>query len=229
MDFGFILETLPTLIKTLPLTLYIFVVSAFFGFLLAVLVAAIRILKVPVLHQIVALYASFMRSTPGIIHIFLVYYGLPVLLSNFGININNMDRMIFSVIALVLYNGAFVSEILRPSYLAVSRQQHEAGTSVGMTRWQTHRRIIFPQVLPIALPSLSNALIDLLKDTSLLFLIGLVDIMGQANIIIANTYGVYQLEVYIAIAIIFWLLSSVLVFGLQQLENYFNRYSKQEG
>lgn len=229
MDFGFILETIPTLIKTLPLTLYIFVVSAFLGFLLAILVTAIRILKVPVLHQFVALYASFMRSTPGIIHIFLVYYGLPVLLSNFGININDMDRMVFSVIALVLYNGAFVSEILRPSYLAVSRQQHEAGTSVGMTRWQTHRRIIFPQVLPIALPSLSNALIDLLKDTSLLFLIGLVDIMGQANIIIANSYGVYQLEVYIAIAIIFWLLSSILVFGLHQLENYFNRYNKQEG
>ena len=229
MYFGFILETIPTLIKTLPLTLYIFVVSAFLGFLLAILVTAIRILKVPVLHQFVTLYASFMRSTPGIIHIFLVYYGLPVLLSNFGININDMDRMVFSVIALVLYNGAFVSEILRPSYLAVSRQQHEAGTSVGMTRWQTHRRIIFPQVLPIALPSLSNALIDLLKDTSLLFLIGLVDIMGQANIIIANSYGVYQLEVYIAIAIIFWLLSSILVFGLQQLENYFNRYNKQEG
>lgn len=98
-----------------------------------------------------------------------------------------------------------------------------------MTRWQTHRRIIFPQVLPIALPSLSNALIDLLKDTSLLFLIGLIDIMGQANIIIANTYGVYQLEVYVAIAIIFWILSSVLVYALQLLERYYNRYNRQEG
>lgn len=107
MDFGFILETLPTLIKTLPLTLYIFFISAFFGFLLAVLVAAIRIVKVPVLHQLFAVYASFMRSTPGIIHIFVVYYGLPVLLSNFGININNIDRMVFSVIALV-----YITELL---------------------------------------------------------------------------------------------------------------------
>lgn len=228
MDFGFILESLPTLIRTLPLTLYIFFVSAFFGFILAIIVAAIRIIKVPILHQLFAIYASFMRSTPGIIHIFVVYYGLPVLLNNFGININDMDRMVFSIIALVLYNGAFVSEILRPSYLAVSKQQHEAGTSVGMTRWQTHRRIIFPQVLPIALPSLSNALIDLLKDTSLLFLIGLIDIMGQANIIIANTYGVYQLEVYVAIAIIFWVLSSLFVYALQLLERYYNRYNQEE-
>lgn len=94
----------------------------------------------------------------------------------------------------------------------------------GMTSWQKHRRIIFPQVLPIALPSLGNALIDLLKDTSLLFLIGLVDIMGQADIIIANTYGVYQLEVYIAIALIYWALSSLLVFGLNFLEKRYSRY-----
>lgn len=94
----------------------------------------------------------------------------------------------------------------------------------GMTSWQKHRRIIFPQVLLIALPSLGNALIDLLKDTSLLFLIGLVDIMGQADIIIANTYGVYQLEVYIAIALIYWALSSLLIFGLNFLEKRYSRY-----
>lgn len=229
MDFGFILETLPTLIRTLPLTLYIFFVSAFFGFILAIIVAAVRIRRIPVLSQLMAIYASFMRSTPGIIHIFVVYYGLPVLLSNFGININNISRITFSVVALVLYNGAFIAEILRPSYLAVSKQQHEAAISVGMTSWQAHRRVIFPQVVPIALPSLSNALIDLLKDTSLLFLIGLIDIMGQANIIIANSYGIYQLEVYVAIALIFWLLSSVLVACLHALESYFGRFLLKEG
>lgn len=223
-DFSFIIEILPTLIQTLPLTIYILVVAAICGFLLAMIVAAVRITKIPILSQLFAVYASFMRSTPGVIHIFIVYYGLPVLLSGFGVNINTISRVTFSIVALVLYNGAFVSEILRPSYLAVSREQHEAAISVGMTSWQRHRCIIFPQVLPIALPSLGNALIDLLKDTSLLFLIGLVDIMGQADIIIANTYGVYQLEVYIAIALIYWALSSILVFGLNVLEKRFSRY-----
>lgn len=227
MDFSFIIEILPTLIKTLPLTLYIFFISAIVGFLLAVVVAVIRIRRIPVLSQIFAIYSSFMRSTPGIIHIFIVYYGLPVLVANFGVNINTISRVTFSVVALVLYNGAFVAEILRPAYLAVSREQHEAAISVGMTSWQRHRRIIFPQVVPIALPSLGNALIDLLKDTSLLFLIGLIDIMGQANIIITNTYGVYQLEVYVAIALIYWALSSSLIFIMNQIEKYFSRYYKR--
>ncbi|XJS10870.1 amino acid ABC transporter permease [Aerococcaceae bacterium WGS1372] len=227
MDISFIIEILPTLIKTLPLTLYIFVVAGILGFLLAIVVAFIRIRQIPVISQIFAIYASFMRSTPGIIHIFIVYYGLPVLLANFGININSISRLTFSVVALVLYNGAFVSEILRPSYLSVSLEQHEAAISVGMTSWQRHRRIIFPQVIPIALPALSNALIDLLKDTSLLFLIGLVDIMGQANIIITNTYGIYQLEVYVAIALIYWALSSILIFSLSQIEKYYSRYFKR--
>lgn len=227
MDFSFIIELVPTLIKTLPLTLYIFFISAIFGFLLAVVVAVIRIRRIPVLSQIFAIYSSFMRSTPGIIHIFIVYYGLPVLVANFGVNINTIGRVTFSIVALVLYNGAFVTEILCPAYIAVSREQHEAAISVGMTSWQRHRRIIFPQVVPIALPSLGNALIDLLKYTSLLFLIGLIDIMGQANIIITNTYGVYQLEVYVAIALIYWALSSSLIFIMNQIEKYFRRYYKR--
>lgn len=218
MDLEFITNIFPSLIETLPLTIYIVIVTAVLGFLLAVVVTALRIKKVPVISQLLNMYTSFMRSTPGLIHIFIVYYGLPVLFAGIGININVISRVTFSIVALVLYNGAFVSEILRPSYLAIPKAQHEAAISVGMTNWQKLTRIIFPQVLPIALPSLGNALIDLLKDTSLLFLIGLVDIMGQADIIIANTLGVYQLEVYVAVALIYWALSVVLEQVMRLLE-----------
>lgn len=224
MDFGFILEIFPTLVRALPITIFIIIISGILGFLLAVIVTALRLKRIPVLHQILEAYVSFMRSTPGIIHIFLIYYGLPVLLQAININVTNISRVVFSVVALVLYNGAFVSEILRPSYLAVANEQFDASKSIGMTRWQAHKRIIFPQVLPIALPSLSNALIDLLKDTSLLFLIGLVDIMGQAEIIIANTYGVYQLEVYFAVAVIYWILSVLLTSSLGVVEKKTNKY-----
>lgn len=218
MDLKFIMNIFPSLIKTLPLTIYIVVVTAILGFLLAIVVTALRIKKVPFISQLLNIYTSFMRSTPGLIHIFIVYYGLPVIFALIGININMISRVTFSIVALVLYNGAFVSEILRPSYLAIPTAQHEAATSVGMTNWQKLIRIIFPQVLPIALPSLGNALIDLLKDTSLLFLIGLIDIMGQADIIIANTLGVYQLEVYVAVALIYWALSVVLEQTISFLE-----------
>lgn len=224
MDFGFILEIFPTLVRALPITIFIIIISGILGFLLAVIVTALRLKRIPVLHQILEAYVSFMRSTPGIIHIFLIYYGLPVLLQAININVTDISRVVFSVVALVLYNGAFVSEILRPSYLAVANEQFDASKSIGMTKWQAHKRIIFPQVLPIALPSLSNALIDLLKDTSLLFLIGLVDIMGQAEIIIANTYGVYQLEVYFAVAVIYWILSVLLTSSLGVVEKKTNKY-----
>lgn len=224
MDFQFILDIFPSLLRTLPLTLFILVVTAILGFLLAVVVTAIRIKKIPVLSQLMEVYTSFMRSTPGLIHIFLVYYGLPVVFRLIGIDINFISRVAFSITALVLYNGAFVSEILRPSYLAIPQAQHEAAISVGMTNWQKLTRIIFPQVLPIALPSLGNALIDTLKDTSLLFLIGLVDIMGQADIIIANTLGVYQLEVYFTIALIYWGCSVLLEQFIRYLEKKTRKY-----
>lgn len=224
MDLAFVLEIFPTLLRTLPLTIYITVVAAILSFVLAIVVTAVRIKKIPVLSQLFGIYTSFMRSTPGILHIFLVYYGLPVLLQLFNININFISRATFSITALVLYTGAFVSEILRPSYLAVSRDQHEAAISVGMTNWQKQRRIIFPQVLPIALPGLGNALIELLKDTSLLFLIGLVDIMGQAEILIANTFGVYQLEVYFTVALIYWACSALLTQLMNVLERKTSKY-----
>lgn len=224
MDFSFMLEIFPSLVRALPITIYIIIISGILGFLLAVIVTALRLQRIPVLHQILEAYVSFMRSTPGIIHIFLIYYGLPVLLQLININVTNISRVVFSVVALVLYNGAFVSEILRPSYLAIAKEQHDASKSIGMTSWQAHKRIIFPQVLPIALPSLSNALIDLVKDTSLLFLIGLIDIMGQADIIIANTFGVYQLEVYITVAIIYWMMSVLVTGALSMIEARTSRY-----
>lgn len=224
MDFGFILEIFPSLVSALPITIFIIIISGTLGFLLAVVVTALRFKRIPVLHQLLEAYVSFMRSTPGIIHIFLVYYGLPVLLQLVNINITNISRVVFSVVALVLYSGAFVSEILRPSYLAIPKEQHDAAKSIGMTKWQAHKKIIFPQVLPIALPSLSNALIDLVKDTSLLFLIGLIDIMGQAEIIIANTFGVYQLEVYFAVAIIYWIISVLLTGTLGFIETKTNKF-----
>ena len=224
MDFNFIVEIFPSLVKTLPLTFYIVGVTAVLGFLFAVLITALRIKRVPVISQVLELYTSFMRSKPGIIHIFVVYYALPVLFNTIGIDINFISRVTFSITALVLYNAAFVSEILRPSYLSISKEQHEAAISVGMTTWQKLTRIVFPQVWPVALPSLGNALIDLLKDTSLLFLIGLVDIMGQADIIIANTYGVYQLEVYFTISLIYWACSAFLEQIIYFMEKRTSKY-----
>lgn len=222
MNFSFIIEILPSLIDRLPVTILIFAMSAVLSLILATIVAGLRITNIPVVNQIVLIYSSFMRSTPGIIHIFIAYYGIPYLLRALSIPVGSGNRVLYATVALVAYNGAFMSEIIRPAYLSVGKDQQDAAKSIGMTNWQRLSRIIFPQVLPIALPSLTTALIDLLKDTSLLFLIGLIDLMGQADILITNTYGVYQVEVYVAIALIYWLMSSIIIWGNKKIEKHFS-------
>ncbi|MCZ0716996.1 amino acid ABC transporter permease [Aerococcus kribbianus] len=224
MDISYMVNILPQLLRYLPITIYIFILASVLGIALASLVTWLRLKHLPILHWLLEIYVSFMRATPGIIHIFLVYYGLPVLLRLVGINIGHLSRMLYTVLALVLYNGAFISEILRPAYLAVEANQREAAMSIGMTKWQANKRIIIPQMLPIALPSINNAVVDLLKDTSLLFLIGLVDIMGQAEILIAQNYGVYQLEVYLVVGLIYWLLCLVIDGAFQGLSRSWSRY-----
>ncbi|MEY8371589.1 amino acid ABC transporter permease [Aerococcaceae bacterium 50-4] len=222
MNFSYILEILPSLIDRLPITIYIFFISAILSLILAVIVAGLRVAKLPVVNQIILVYSSFMRSTPGIIHIFIAYYGIPYLLRALNIPVASGNQALYATVALVAYNGAFMAEIIRPAYLSVGKDQQDAAKSIGMTNWQRLSRIIFPQVLPIALPSLTTALIDLLKDTSLLFLIGLVDLMGQADILIANSYGIYQVEVYVAIALIYWAMSSVIIWVNKKIENRFS-------
>ncbi|KPH74533.1 MULTISPECIES: amino acid ABC transporter permease [Bacillaceae] len=207
MDITFMLEILPQFLSVLPITLLIIVVSTICGFLLSVLVVAIRIKKVRLLNPIMGMYISFTRSTPILLQLFLIYYGLPVVLALMGIHINDMNATTASIITLIIYNGAYMSEVVRPAYLAVERGQHEAADSLGFSPFKKLYRIIIPQVAPIALPGLGNAIIYLIHDTSLIFAIGVVDIMGLANIIISSNYGMNQIEIYLLIAIIYWIVS----------------------
>lgn len=228
IDLVYILKILPKFIGVVPYTLLIITISGMLGLLLAIIITTIRIKKIKIVNELTGVYISFFRSTPGIIHLFLVYYGLPIFLKLFGIDINWWSRSAYSILALVLFNGAYLSEILRPAYLAVDKGQHEAAESIGLTGFKKLYRIIFPQALPIALPNLGNALIDLIKDTSVLFIIGLVDIMGKAKLLIANDYGVKKLEVYITVGIIYWVLISIADFGIKTIEKKYkiadNRY-----
>lgn len=220
----YVAKILPKLIKMLPLTLFVVMVAGVISFFLGVIVTAIRIKKVKVLFQIISVYVSFMRSTPSLIQLFVVYYGLPIIFKVAGVDIQEWSRTAFAILTLVLHNGAYLSEVMRPAYLAVDKGQHDAADSIGLTGTQKFFRIICPQVVPIALPSLGNLLIDLIKDTSILFTIGVVDLMGKAKLIITNDYGVGQLKVYITVAVIYWIISIIAEKGIQALENKSKKY-----
>ena len=140
------------------------------------------------------------------IHLFLIYYALPEFLKNFGIDLSSVSKISFAIFSLILFYSAYLTEQLRPAYLAVSKGQHDAAKSIGMTEWQRQTRIILPQVFPIAMPGLGNAWIELLKDTSVIFVIGVKDIMGKAKLLIANDYGVNKVNVYLMAGLIYWVM-----------------------
>ncbi|WP_229727525.1 amino acid ABC transporter permease [Sporolactobacillus putidus] len=229
MDFGYMIKILPGFISVLPLTLVVILCSGLFGFLLSVLVTGIRIKRVKIFSPLMELYISFTRSTPILLQMLLVYYGLPVVLSLIGININNWSGTLFAIATLVLHNGAFLSEILRPAYLAVDEGQKEAADSLGFTSFQKLTRIVFPQVLPVALPGLGNALIYLIQDTSILFIIGVVDIMGTANNLISNDFGSRQIDVFLTVALIYWAISYMADKFIKYFERKTARYHLENG
>lgn len=210
MDLTYIVYILPILLKRVPLSIFVVVVVGVLSIIFASLISYIRLKKIVVLHQLLGAFVSFMRCTPGTLHLFIVYYGLPVLLGQFNIDINHLSKTLFCIISMTLYFSAYISEILRPGYLAVPKGQLEAAESIGMTAFQANYRIIVPQMVPIVLPSLGNALMDIIKYTSLLFLIGVVDIMGQAEILDSNSYGIHELEIYFTVGIIYWIVSIIL-------------------
>ena len=184
------------------------------GLLIGFIVALIKIYQVPVLKQIADLYVSFIRGTPLLIQIYLSYYGIPIVLQyvnlylGTNININDIAPIIFIFIAFALNHGAYASETIRGAIESVDKGQFEAAHSIGMTGFQTMRRIIIPEALKIALPNLGNNFLGLIKGTSLAFSISVVDIVAAANMIGARSYRFF--EVYIVVALVYWITCSIL-------------------
>lgn len=217
------------LLENVPVTLLVMLLSAVVALFLGIAVTAVRLKKVKVLYPLASVYISFSRGTPILIQLFVIYYGAPLLFRLAGIDINGWSQIAFAVITLVFHNAAIFSEIARPAYLAVDKGQHDAADSIGMTGAQKVFRIICPQAVPIALPSLGNLLIDLIKDTSILFTIGVVDLMGRAKLIIANNYGIGKVTVYIAVALIYWAISALAEGGVRLLEKRNDKYKFAAG
>lgn len=224
MDFMYMLEILPEFLSLLHITVFIIVVSAILGLFFSIFVTIVRVKKIFILSRLTEMYISFARSVPIVLQLFLVYYAIPFLLSLIGINISDISAISATVVALTFYNAGYMSEVLRPAYLAVDRGQHEAADSLGYTPFKKLIRIIIPQVIPIALPGWGNAIVYLVHDTSLVFTIGVMDMMGHANTLISSTYGSNQIEIYLTIALIFWAICLTTDFIVRFFEKRTKRY-----
>ena len=204
------LDLLYQVLQQLPLTLLMIVLSLIFALILGFILATIRLQKIKLLSPVAKVYISFIRSTPLLLQLFLVYFALPQLLLFVHIDINHFSRLFFVILAFTLHTGAYLSEIIRAGYQSVDYRQIEAGLSIGLTYPRILKEIILPQALRNSIPNLTTQIIELVKDTSLAFTIGIIDMMGQVKLIIGNNYGLGMLEVYIVISVVYWLIALII-------------------
>ncbi|WP_028546559.1 amino acid ABC transporter permease [Paenibacillus taiwanensis] len=211
LDLSFIGTALLQLIAAIPTTLSITAVSILCGLFIGTIVALIRLYKVPVLHYVAASYVTFVRGTPMLIHLLLIYFGLPILVDSlsaqFGWSFRSISipMIAFAYISFSITAGAYLSEVVRSGLLAVNKGQIEAAYAIGMTTPQALSRIVFPQAFAIVLPNLSNSTISMLHGSTLVFTVSVVDINAKSQIIASSNWKF--LESYIAAAIIYWSLT----------------------
>lgn len=214
----YMLTSFPILLAYVDVTILVTVVAETLGLLLGCAVALVRINLVPGLNQLCLAYISFIRGTPFIVQLYLACFGLPQLLRGLGYeDIRSLPGLLFVFLVMAVHAGAYIAEIMRSSILAVEPGQREAAAAIGMGRITVYRRIVLPQALSIAAPALTNNLISTLKGTSLLFNVGVVDMMRKADLM--GSYSYRHLELYLNIAIIYLLLC----FIIQALANWLER------
>ncbi|MBC5731703.1 amino acid ABC transporter permease [Pseudoflavonifractor sp. DSM 107456] len=211
-------EVFPTLLDATKVTLFLSVLALVLAFALALVLAFIRYFKIAILSPLVQLYVSFFRGTPLITQLFLVYFGI------FTLNqfLTKLSPTYAVVVTLALNSGAYMSETIRASFASVDQGQIEAAESLCMSKLQYMRRIVFPQAMRVALPSLFNSLIDLIKGTSIAFTIGVTEMMACGIYEGSRQFNFF--EIYLDVAIIYWILSIILSFLQRKLEKALNVY-----
>lgn len=211
---GLLSDALPLMLKGAAWTLVLAVASIVFGALIGTLVAVIRLAQVPILARLAALYVSCFRGTPLLVQLFVIYFGLP----SIGIQ---FEPITAGILGLSLNVGAYLSETVRGAINGVELGQWNAAKSLGLTRTQTLRYIVGPQALRLAVPSLSNSLISLIKDTSLVSVIAVGELMLATKEVIATTFQPFPL--YLAAAAMYWAMSASFETLQKKLETRLNR------
>jgi L-cystine transport system permease protein len=193
---------IPELLSAMPLTLAIMFTAMIVGFCLALIATTFRVRRVPVISQLADLYVSYARSVPVVLQLFVAFYGLPLLGALVGVP-DFLSATVASMVGLSLYHGGYLSEVMRPAYLAVDRGQHDAADSLGYTFRQKITRVVGPQAVHIALPGYGNSIIYLIHNVALVMYIGAADVMATAHLIMERDYNQYQFQTYLVLAVIY--------------------------
>lgn len=192
-------ESVPLLLAGAAITVQITAISVAMGLVIGCMLGIARLCKVKPLRYLANVYVDFIRGTPLLIQIFLVYFALP------GLTGNRVDPFLAAVTACSINSGAYIAEIFRGGIQSIDKGQMEAGRSLGMSWWQTMRYIILPQAFKRIIPPLGNEFIAMLKDSSLVSVIGFEELTRRGQLVIARTYA--SLEIWMVVAIIYLIMT----------------------
>lgn len=184
----FISETIIYVVRAIPMTLFLTFFPAIVGLVIGFILALAKIRKVQVVSQLITIFNSFFRSVPLLVLLFLAYYGTPKFL-NFTVHggervlgSKNINNELVAIITITIYASAFLCEIVRGALSSVDKGQLEAAHALGLTKLQTYLRIVIPQAIVVALPNYFNFVLALLKGSSVVFTISVVDMMSAAKL-----------------------------------------------
>lgn len=228
LDYKFLLDDFFIALSGVPITLLVTLISLGISIPVGFIFAIFRLDKSRFWNKIIGVYVSFVRGTPMIVQIFIVYSSIPVLLKSFFVllqwdaDIYKLNPIWYAFIVFSLNSIAILSEIFRSALIAVHREQLEAAYSVGLSTFQAYREIIIPQLLVVAMPNLCNATTNLIKATSLGYAMSLQEITLRAKVAANANYN--YVEAYIAIFLVYLLLCSLVEYGFKHYEKKLRFY-----
>jgi polar amino acid transport system permease protein len=208
LNFTVLLEYWPAFLAGLQMTIKVSVLSIFFGTLMGVAGALAKTSRFRLLRVLAFTYVEWIRNTPLLIQILFIYFGLGVFFS--------LSPMVASVFALSFFSGAYITEIIRAGIQSIHKGQREAAFSLGMTEGQSMFLVVLPQAVRRILPPLAGQFISLIKDSSLVSVIAVSDLTYVAKNIVTNTFRAF--EVWLAIAVFYFVLSFALSWSVRSLE-----------
>ncbi|MGC8947988.1 MAG: amino acid ABC transporter permease [Thermoprotei archaeon] len=202
IDFSFIENTFAYLLTGLTITLEISLIGFAIGFLLSAFMTPVRMFGGRFLGSIVTSYVEALRGTPLLVQIFFVYFGLPYI----GIK---FDPITAGILTLGLNSAAYQAEILRGSINAIPIEQYYSAQSLGMKPFHMYKYVILPQAVRYAIPALMNELVTLIKESSLVSVIGVAELTRKGEYIVATTFRAF--EVYLLVALVYFIICYALV------------------
>lgn len=198
-DFDLVIRSFPLLLMGAGVTVQITALSVGFGLLIGMFVGIARLAKLAPVRLTATVYVDFIRGTPLLVQIFIIYFALPLILGT------RIDPFVAAITACSINSGAYVAEIFRGGIQSIDKGQMEAGRSLGMSWAQTMRYIILPQAFKRIIPPLGNEFIAMLKDSSLVSVIGFEELTRRGQLIIARTYGSF--EIWLTVAFIYLIMT----------------------